>query len=179
MWFVTHMSTPASLPLSSLAQGLALIGAGPSQPVAQRGARDRAVAALILLIQTCFSHIAAQLQALAARLAAGLPPVPPPTSTAHHQLGAPRLPETTASTGQVQAAPAEPEMPALPVTAPSSGRIPRPPCRIPASDPGPALRASPGSPPADHPPVLPWTPAAPIIPAFAETPDPSARAPPG
>ena len=184
MWFVKDMSTPASPPLPFLAQRLALIAAGLPQPVAGHGVRDRAMASLILLIRTFFSRIVAQLEALAASLAAGPAPA---TSTAHHTPGTPLLPEPTAFTNQMQAPPAEPEMATPLAAAPNPGRIPRP---KPAIDPAPAVRTSPGhttdtpgsapgAPPINQPPTLTQTPAALISPAFAETPDPSARAPPG
>jgi len=161
---------------------------GLCQAVAARGGGwDRLAGPLVVLIWTRLRRIAAQVAALAARIAAGRqrrypvrrPVRPAPRRPAERKLphGPAWLlrlvPQASGYGSQLQHLLAEPEMAALIEAAPQMRRLLRPLCRMLGVRPPPAPRPPPPAPAAVRPPAV-RPPAAPVHP-----PESTPSAPPG
>jgi len=166
------MSSPATL---SPAERFACILDGLCSAVAARGGgRDRLAGPLVVLIWSRLRRIAAQVAALAARIAAGRqrryparrPPRPAPRRAAQRKLPhSPAwllalVPQAAGYGSQLQHLLAEPEFAALVDAAPQMRRLLRPLCRMlgvrrpaaPALPPRPAEPGAGARPPAGFPP---------------------------
>ncbi len=158
------MPTAATSAAPSLTQRLGLILAGLRRDLAIGAARDRALAALVLLLWNRFSRTAARFAAIAARYRAGTlrpPPTrrrrmnaaPPPRDPLPRQSGwlVRRLPECAAHGEYLRLLLAEPEMLEMIEAAPQLRRLLRPLWRMLRADPVPQVLRPPPAAPAQPP----------------------------
>ena len=185
--FVSAPLAPLDLSPPDLSQRLALIIGALRRIIAARAGRDRAVAAIVLVVWPYLHRLAARFEALARRVRAGGTAVATPR-TRPGRLAPPRspsclprgvawlirlAPDAAQLGGQVRCLLADPELASLLNAAPEAGRILRPLCRMLGILPGPDLPAALFGPPAP-----PRSPARPFIPRASTVPEPAAAASP-